>query len=62
MICPNCSHEHTCPCAHCQKRNPTEKPWIWIDGNTIKCGNCDLTNSADWWADQEFEQYMKEKK
>ena len=57
MNCPRCGHKQTCPCAACQKRNPTEKPWVW-KGEDIHCAVCDLT--TDWlkveseWMESEF--------
>lgn len=52
MNCPRCGHKQTCPCKACQKRNPTEKPWVW-KGEDIHCAVCDLTTDwlkveADW--------------
>lgn len=61
MNCPKCNHEQTCPCASCQGRNPTEKPWVWVNEHTISCAQCGLTESEDYWADLEFEQYEKER-
>ena len=45
MNCPRCGHKQTCPCKSCQKRNPTEKPWVW-KGEDIHCSECNLT--TDW--------------
>lgn len=59
MICPRCQHEQSCPCEACQEREPTEKPWVWINGETIACGGCGHTNSADWWLMEEYKQVTK---
>jgi hypothetical protein len=61
MNCPDCGHEQTCPCKACQERIPTEKPWIWIDEQFIKCAGCGRVESEDWWATLEFDQYEKER-
>lgn len=53
--CPECGHPQTYPCKACQDRNPSEKPWVWVDGEAIKCGKCGLTKAAEWWQDQEVE-------
>lgn len=59
FVCPKCHHEQTCPCPSCQKRNPTEKPWVWTSGYTLACGGCGLEESEDWWFEQEVAQYDK---
>ncbi len=56
MECPQCGHEQTCPCKACQARKPTDKPWVWVDGEFIACGNCGYQNHADWWEDQSYKQ------
>ena len=58
--CPDCGHPQTCPCEACQSRNPTEKPWVWINGDVIGCGGCGLINHADWWTDQEYAYIKKQ--
>lgn len=58
--CPQCKHEMSCPCASCQSRWLTEKPWIDVSEGVIQCAGCGLTKSEDWWADQEFEQMQRE--
>lgn len=60
MICPICSHIQTCPCRTCQIRTPTEKPWINVSGDGIKCAGCGYTNSIDWWENKAYKQYKKE--
>lgn len=62
MKCPECNHEQSCPCPSCQSLKPTENPWVWIDGEAIKCGNCDFKKSADWWLHYEMELYKTAKK
>lgn len=57
MLCPNCKHPQTCPCPSCQQRIPTEKPWIWVNGDTIKCGNCGLEEYEGWWFEHELAQW-----
>jgi hypothetical protein len=60
MICPECGYEQECPCSNCQARlhkNSKIKPWIWVDGELIKCANCGLLKHADWWMDVEMKQY-----
>ena len=62
MNCPKCGYPQTCPCPSCQARTPTSKPWVWVDGEFIKCGNCDLVEHCDWWMDVEYEYYESLKK
>ena len=57
FLCPKCGHPQTCPCPHCQERHPTEKPWVWLEGDLIKCGNCGLLKSANWWEEQAIKLY-----
>jgi len=65
--CPKCEYLHICPCRSCVKsrkedndRNKDIKPWIWINGEVIKCPNCGLTNHCDWWQDWEYHCYTAE--
>jgi hypothetical protein len=25
------------------------KPWVWLKGDIINCGNCGFSQYADWW-------------
>jgi hypothetical protein len=58
-LCPKCGHEQTCPCPACQKQWPTDKPWIWVNEESIACAGCGYTALEDWWFEQELEQYDK---
>jgi hypothetical protein len=61
LKCPKCGHPQSCPCKACQKKNPTEKPWINTnDGESIMCAGCGLTESYDWWEEQSYKSFMKE--
>jgi transcription elongation factor Elf1 len=60
--CPQCGHLQTCPCASCQRRRPTEKPWVWVKGDLIQCGGCGLTQHVDWWQDMEIDFYNVRKR
>lgn len=57
IACPKCNHKQTCPCKACQERNPTDKPWEWVDGESIACGNCSFTENANYWLDLEWQEY-----
>jgi hypothetical protein len=61
MNCPKCGYFQRCPCSSCESRNTMpEKPWVWLTGETISCAGCGFTESANWWADKEMDQYIKE--
>jgi hypothetical protein len=55
--CPQCGYKQVCPCGTCTKRRKKDKedldikPWIWIDGELVKCANCGLIKHAGWWED-----------
>ena len=52
--CPNCGTKQRCPCHSC--KNYGEVTWRWNhDGNTVTCGGCGLTASADWWENLDVE-------
>lgn len=62
MTCPKCNHTQTCPCAACQSRTPSEKPWVWLeDGENIACGGCGYTMHSVDWMDLSLEQSKKER-
>ncbi len=58
--CPKCEYLHLCPCRTCTLRRKEKnehqdiKPWIWIDGEALKCANCNHTGHADYWQDWEY--------
>ena len=64
MYCPNCGYEQKCSCnacvseRECRKETFEEKPWVWTDEYFVKCGNCGLTASEDWWNNLEMEIYL----
>ena len=51
--CPKCGYIQWCPCKNCKdKFTPKDvKPWIWVSGELIKCAECGLIASGDWWQD-----------
>ncbi|HNG25883.1 MAG TPA: hypothetical protein PLJ37_00595 [Chitinophagales bacterium] len=50
MKCPQCNYPQICPCSICQQKSfQNYLPWIWIDEEYIRCNNCYLTKSIDWW-------------
>ena len=59
--CPKCHGEQICGCKACLERVPgrdKEVTWKWPDGDTIACGHCGFTMSADDWQDRDW-QYSK---
>ena len=59
--CPKCGHIQRCGCEACLKHDKRPqhqgvKPWIWKNGELVKCAGCGLTNHADWWQDEELRQ------
>jgi len=65
MNCPECNYPQYCPCESCQARGKTpegEKPWIWIDGEFIKCAKCGFTAHADWWEDRDMRKFSEERR
>ena len=57
MVCPKCGYPQYCPCPSCADSLPSGfNPWVWIDGEYIKCVGCGITKHADWWLDREIEQ------
>lgn len=61
MKCPQCGHEQTCPCKPCKSRLPTEKPWKWVNGEMIACGNCGHIENVNWWEEQAMNEFRKNK-
>jgi len=62
-ICRRCGYPQYCPCPNCHSALPDgKKPWIWIDGEDIKCARCGFTQHVDKWQDDEVEAIKKEKK
>lgn len=59
MKCPKCDNEQYCPCKNCIERSKGQKTWIWVDGNTIKCAFCGLTEHADFWETEAWKQHKK---
>lgn len=53
LHCPNCGHKQVCPCDACKQKASEEdkqiKPWEWVGGIGIRCGNCGFEEAADWW-------------
>ena len=61
--CPKCDYPQYCPCEVCAKTNPNDMlPWIWVDGNLIRCASCGLTLHADQWLDIEVQEYKNVKR
>ncbi len=55
--CPNCGYLQFCPCESCKDRLPNDmKPWIWVDGELIKCTSCGFTTHVDKWEDFSMEE------
>lgn len=59
LHCPNCGHKQICPCDACVQRR-TEgdkeiKPWRWVNGIGIRCGQCGFEQGADWWEHLSYE-------
>ena len=53
MKCPQCNYPQICPCSICQQKSfQNYLPWIWIDEEYIRCNNCYLTKSIDWWEEE----------
>lgn len=58
--CPKCEYLQLCPCSTCTKsrksknKNQDIKPYIWIDGEYIKCAKCGHTGHASYWEDWEY--------
>jgi len=60
FCCPECKYPQYCPCDNCVDRLPkNKKPWEWVDGELIKCGNCGITKHCDWWLDRSGEFYER---
>lgn len=59
--CPKCEYLQLCPCDTCtERRNKLNKhqdinPWIWVDGEFMKCANCGHTGHASYWEDWEYQ-------
>lgn len=51
MNCPKCNHVQVCGCDGCQYRQPTDKPFVFLDEEYVACGNCGYTlHYMDWIA------------
>ena len=60
--CPQCDYPQYCPCDSCIDQLPKGyKPWIWLRGELVSCGNCGFTAHCDQWTDIEWEQFKKRK-
>ena len=56
--CPVCGLDQLCPCKSCNETNAGKTTWIWTeDGESISCGGCGHTMSADEWQDREIEHF-----
>ena len=48
MYCPKCGNPQVCGCPSCKNYGQIIYRWT-SDRNSIICGYCGLTMSADWW-------------
>jgi hypothetical protein len=60
MICPNCNNESFCGCSNCAERNKGKVLWDWPDPNTMACGHCGHSGSADYWMEVEVAALLRE--
>ena len=59
MYCPKCGYEQKCGCKSCKDKLNGIKPYKWVKDYFIRCTNCNLTMTSEWWQDLEYDYTFK---